>query len=72
MKRILTCGALALTLATASAQSFNEWRDPNVNAVNRAEMHTNYFAYESAEAALRGDKTLSDNFMSLNGTWKFN
>lgn len=72
MKRILTCGALALTLATASAQSFNEWRDPNVNAVNRAEMHTNYFAYESAEAALRGDKSLSDNFMSLNGTWKFN
>ncbi|MGN0310019.1 MAG: glycoside hydrolase family 2 TIM barrel-domain containing protein [Bacteroides sp.] len=72
MKRILTCGALALTLATASAQSFNEWRDPNVNAVNRAEMHTNYFAYESAEAALRGDKALSDNFMSLNGTWKFN
>lgn len=72
MKRILAFGAMALTFAAASAQTFNEWRDPNVNAVNRAEMHTNYFAYESAEAAQRGDKTLSDNFMSLNGTWKFN
>ena len=72
MKRILASGALALTFAAASAQTFNEWRDPNVNAVNRAEMHTNYFAYESAEAALKGDLKQSANYMSLNGTWKFN
>ena len=43
--------ALALT---ANAQSFKEWLDPEINAVNRAPMHTNYFAYESADAAMQG------------------
>lgn len=53
------------------AQTFKEWMDPEVNAVNRAPMHTNYFAYESAEAASAAIKEQSSNFMSLNGMWKF-
>lgn len=56
---------------TAMAQK-NEWQDPEVNAVNRAPMHTNYFAYESAECAAKGLKESSENFMTLNGLWKFN
>ncbi len=71
MKRLLLTGLLATTALAASAQSFREWLDPEVNAVNRAPMHTNYFAYESADAAQRGVKEQSANFMSLNGTWKF-
>lgn len=31
-------------------------------------MHTNYFAYESAEVAARGVKEQSANYMTLNGT----
>ena len=69
-QRILTC-ALALTSFAAFGQQ-NEWLDPNVNEINRAPMHTNYFAYESEEDALKGDRENSDNFMTLNGTWKFN
>ena len=44
-KNILLC-TLALTGLTAFAQK-DEWQDPNVNAINRAPMHTNYFAFES-------------------------
>ena len=68
-KNILLC-TLALTGLTAFAQK-DEWQDPNVNAINRAPMHTNYFAYESENAALKGCRTSSDNYMSLNGMWKF-
>lgn len=71
MKRQLILGLFAAAALTAGAQSFNEWRDPNVNAVNRAPMHTNYFAYESADVAARGVKEQSANYMTLNGTWKF-
>jgi beta-galactosidase len=53
------------------AQSFQEWKDPRINEVNRAPMHANYFAYESADAAKKGVKENSANFMSLNGSWKF-
>lgn len=71
MKKHLFTGLLAAVTLTANAQSFNEWRDPEINAVNRAPMHANYFAYESTDAATRSVKEQSTNFMTLNGTWKF-
>ena len=69
-KHILTCmlGFMALSMG---AQTFQEWKDPTINEVNRAPMHTNYFAYESTDMAKKGVKENSANFMSLNGTWKF-
>ena len=69
-RKVLIC-ALASVGLTAFAQQ-PEWQDPNVNAINRATMHTNYFAYESEQAALKGCRLASDNYMTLNGTWKFN
>ena len=48
-----------------------EWHDLQVYEVNRLKLHTNYFAYESAEKALAGDRKASANYLSLNGTWKF-
>lgn len=70
-KQLLTCCLAMLGVTTVMAQS-NEWLNPEVNAVNRAPMHTNYFAYESEQAAAKGLKENSANFMTLNGTWKFN
>ena len=62
---------LGLFALSVNAQSFKEWQDPNVNAVNRAPMHTNFFAYESTTAANVAVKEKSKNYMSINGTWKF-
>lgn len=67
----LCLATLALGL-TANAQTFTEWQDPKVNAVNRAPMHTHYFAYESEAAALKGCPESSANYLTVNGTWKFN
>ncbi len=55
----------------AAAQTFTEWHDPNVNAVNRMESHAAFFAYENESAAEKGDKTLSGRYLSLDGTWRF-
>lgn len=70
MKKQLFSGLLGLLALGASAQTFKEWQDPEVNAVNRAPMHTNYFAYENADVS-NGCKTQSANYMTLNGTWNF-
>ena len=70
MKRQLMTGLFAALAFTAVAQS-KEWRDPEVNAVNRAPMHANFFAYETAEVAAKDAKEQSQNFMTLNGPWKF-
>ena len=69
-KHLLTC-LLSFMVLSIEAQSFQEWKDPRINEVNRAPMHANYFAYESADAAKKGVKENSANFMSLNGSWKF-
>lgn len=73
MKKILITLAciVAASALTATAQTFTEWQDPSVNQINRAPMHSNYFAYENEAAALASVKEKSSNFMSLNGKWKF-
>ena len=71
MKRqLLTCCLAMCSLATMAQH--DEWKNPEINAVNRAPMHTNYFAYSSSEEAAKADKENSSKFMTLNGIWKFN
>ena len=50
-KQLLFCCLATLGLNAMQAQNFNEWKDPEVNSVNRSTMHTNYFAYASADEA---------------------
>ena len=66
--------ALAATLSVSAADvtpTFTEWQDLQVNAVNRFPLHTQFFAYENRDLALKGVKTESSNFLSLDGKWKF-
>ena len=71
MKKRIVAGLFTALAVMANAQSFTEWQNPELNAVNRAPMHTNYFAYESEGVAQTGVKEHSSRFMTLNGTWKF-
>ena len=47
---VFVCGLFLL--GTVAFAQKNEWQDPNVNEVNRAPMHTHYFAYEDEASAL--------------------
>lgn len=48
------------------------WQDPNVNAVNREVRRAAFFAYEDADKAAKGDKSASNRYLSMEGTWRFN
>ena len=61
----------ALTGLPGGAQSFDEWRDPEINAVNRAPMHASFFAYADREEACQAVREDSENYLTLNGQWKF-
>lgn len=63
----LLCGLKSVVYS----QTFKEWLDPNINEINRAPMHANFFAYESLELAENAIKEKSAKFMTLNGKWKF-
>lgn len=71
MKKFLTIVLLGATALGGWAQTFKEWQDQKINSINRAPMHTAYFAYENADAARKGAKEQSNRFMTLNGPWKF-
>ncbi len=71
MKKTLLTLLLGGLAAGLHAQSFTEWQDPEVNAVNRLPMRATCFAYESADAAAAGDKSASERFLTLDGEWRF-
>ena len=56
--------------------TFTEWHDLQVNEINRLPLHTLHFAYDPNDFPGTGaeylDKKRSMNYMSLDGTWKFN
>lgn len=47
------------------------WLDPQHNRINVEPTRSDFFAFESKEAALAGDKTKSSRYLSLEGKWKF-
>ena len=57
---------------TMRVPTFTEWRDLQVNQVNRLPVHTSFFAYENERVALKGDPKQSASYLSLHGDWKFN
>lgn len=69
IKKLILSAMIAGT-ALGAGGATPAWLDPQVNAINRYPMHTDYFAFESADAVSAG-KTLSKNFLSLDGKWKF-
>ncbi len=65
----IPCAAAA---ESVGQPTFTEWHDLHVNEVNRFPLHTSFFAYENREAALRGERETSGNYLSIEGDWKFN
>ncbi|SEK76127.1 beta-galactosidase [Colwellia chukchiensis] len=64
--------ALLLSLSTnANSQSREPWEDHQVFAINKQDPRASFFPFQSRDAALINDKQQSDNFLLLNGLWKF-
>jgi beta-galactosidase len=64
--------ALFLICYSSFAQPNNEWNNnPDIFQVNRLDAHATLIPYNDQNKALDGDITMSENYLSLNGTWKF-
>lgn len=73
MRKFICAVASVLFAMPIAAQTFREWQDPEVNAVNRAPMRSEAFAFRKGEnGSSKLDRKQSANYLSLNGTWKFN
>ena len=63
--------ALFLTGNSASAQNETRWHNVDVNQQNREPRRASFFAYENMDKAKEAQKSLSANYLSMEGMWKF-
>ncbi len=65
---LLLLSFFALSLAKAQElEQVKPWQDESINAINRYEMHSDYFALHPKEIETK----TSHNYLSLNGKWRF-
>ena len=60
-----------VTAVTMQAQEALPWNNPMVNNINRKELTSDFFAFESASLAEKADKSASSRYLSIEGNWKF-
>lgn len=84
MKRLLYCLLVVLALGS-SCRRYNkyegipytekeprDWENPSVFNINREKPHATMISYTSVQGAAGGVKSNSQNYISLDGKWKFN
>lgn len=71
MKKFTLFLSFFLLTLSSGAQTFKEWQDPTVNEVNRAAMHSHYFAFDVSKDPESIDRESSCNFLTLHGSWNF-
>ena len=71
MKRLSILAALQFVMLPVLAQQ-PMWLDPKVNSDNRMPRTADFFAYDTPDAASKGEKEASALYMSLEGDWRFN
>ena len=73
MKKYILFTLLVITMAKSlvGQEITPFWLDERINEENREPMHASYFVFENEELALKNDWRLSNNYIDLNGSWKF-
>jgi len=84
MRRIAVCIFILITLFTAckkyskyegvlfSEKEPRDWENPEMFNQNREEPHATFISFPDEQGALEAIKAKSPNYLSLDGTWKFN
>ena len=70
MKYLLLVFCLSFSIFATQAQPYHE--NHKIFAVNKLAPHADAFPFTTQNAAIKGDKTNSQWYQSLNGLWKFN
>lgn len=70
-KFLLSFLAVTILATYGQAQTKNDWENPGFIGQNKEPGHATLIPFDSIEEALAGDKQASRNYLSLNGSWKF-
>lgn len=83
MKRFIVCTAAVLFILTSckrysdytnipfSEKEPRDWENPAVFNINGEAYHASFISYPDENSIIQDDKTVSPNYLSLDGIWKF-
>ena len=58
--------------ALSAEQNLQDWENPKVNQLNTEPPHATFIPYAASEKALVNNIKENENYLLLNGKWKFN
>ena len=67
----ISIASMLFVNTNAIGQAREPWEDNKIFAINKEAPHASLFPFQSRDAALVNDKEQNDNFLLLNGLWKF-
>ena len=70
-KKVLLLLVFSALTSQAAVDNVPMWRNPQVNQINREARRADFFAFENQQAAAKGDKTVSERYLSMEGKWRF-
>ena len=72
-KKIIIVALMILFVSSSCDRASNDdWQNPKIFEINKLPARAHFFSYESEKLAKQNNPMLSQNFYSLNGSWKFN
>ena len=69
--RKLLLAMMTMAALGVSAQQAPEWKNPQVNQMNREARRAHFFAFETQELAAQAKKQQSARYLSMEGMWRF-
>lgn len=71
-KKLITLAFFALCSSLSVMAQQNDWENPSVVDIGKEKPHVNFMLFNNAKDAISDDFSRSENYKSLNGSWKFN
>ena len=68
----IALASLLLFSSDTQSQTSEPWEDNKIFSINKEAPHASLFPFQSRDAALADSKEQSNNYLLLNGLWKFN
>ena len=72
LKNLIPQTLIALMLAVPAMAQNNDWENPRLVDVGKEKPHVTFVLFNNQKDAITDDYSKSENFKSLNGSWKFN
>ena len=71
-RRMITLALISFLITISAIGQSNDWENERISQINRMPARSTYYNFDTEEQAIKGERTASSLYHSLNGEWYFN